>query len=73
MHIECIQVQAHHDCIRIGVASKLTLINVMSLFVISVASEKISYSRNHADGFHYETYGEISPSRTLPNTFHCSF
>ena len=29
-------------------------------------------SRTHADGFHYETYGEISPSRTLFYTLHCS-
>ena len=29
-------------------------------------------SRTHAVGFHYEIYGEISPSRTLSKTRHCS-
>ena len=32
----------------------------------------IIFSRAHAVGFHYETYGEISPSRPLPYALHLS-
>ena len=82
---ECaMEVNSTHQIIRcepFHTAQKIKLINfcIFSHWQPQTDNSKktttlcdISHSSTHAVGFHYKTYGEISPSCTFSYTLHCS-